>query len=126
MNEEQQPPGQPGDTPAPAPAPPPASGQVPAPAPESASGKSVTALVLGIVGIVLCTPVAIAAWIVGHQERTDISAGRSPQAGLGMATAGWILGIIGTALLLLLFIGLLVYFAFFAALLGSTGGLENL
>lgn len=79
-------------------------GMVPAPqAPSSATW----ALVLGIVGFVLCPLLAsIPAWIIGAQARQE--AGRLPgQPGHGMATAGMVLGIIATviwSLLLLLFL----------------------
>lgn len=89
----------------PPPSPPPASGQ--------ASSRATLALILGIVGIVLCPPVAVAAWIIGVQERRAIAAGQSPQAGQGMATAGWVMGIIGTIILIL--IVLIVGFAIAAA-----------
>jgi len=91
--------------------------------PEKASGKSVTAMILGIVGIVLCQPVGIAAWIIGHQERKEIAAGKSPAAGQGMATAGWIMGIIGTAMLVL---GLLILILVFTTIgFGVFSGLES-
>jgi len=76
----------------------------PAPPPSQpkagASGLAITSLILGIVGLLCCglLPASIAAWITGHIERKNIKAGRSSQAGQGISTAGWILGIIGTVL----------------------------
>ncbi len=69
-------------------------------APESASTQAIIALVLGIVGL-FCNPFGIAAWIIGQKERNAIKRGESPEAGMGLATAGWILGIIDTVLLIL-------------------------
>ena len=80
------------------------------PAPESASSQAVIALVLGIVGLLFCQPIGIAAWIIGAKERKAIERGESPEAGMGLATAGWILGIIDTVLTILVFIGLIIFF----------------
>lgn len=44
---------------------------------------------------------AIPAWILGKAERQAIERGESPDSGRGMAEAGYILGIIGTVLLVL-------------------------
>ena len=80
------------------------------PAPETASSQAVIALVLGIVGFIFCQPIGIAAWIIGAKERKAIERGESPEAGMGLATAGWILGIIDTVLTIL---GVLAAIAFF-------------
>ena len=71
------------------------------PTPQKASSQAVTALVLGIVGIVCCQLCAPVAWYMGGQELKAVREGRSPMAGEGMAKAGQILGIIGTILLVL-------------------------
>ncbi|HDZ86461.1 hypothetical protein LCGC14_1750480 [marine sediment metagenome] len=78
---------------------------------QSASGLAVASLVLGIIGIImicccyyLAGPLGIVAWVLGQIERNNIKRGESPQAGMGMATAGWILGIITTALFALFLI----------------------
>jgi hypothetical protein len=68
---------------------------------EKASSQAITALVLGIVGFLCCQLAAPVAWYLGTQELRAINEGRSPRAGQGMATAGKILGIIGTALFVL-------------------------
>ncbi|HDZ86460.1 hypothetical protein LCGC14_1750490 [marine sediment metagenome] len=81
------------------------------PAPESASTQAITALILGIVGLVFCQLIGIAAWIIGAKERNAIKRGESPEAGMGLATAGWILGIIDTALIVIfLFVGIVIAF----------------
>jgi hypothetical protein len=71
------------------------------PTQQKASSQAVTALVLGIVGIVCCSFCAPVAWYMGGQEIKAIQEGRSPAAGEGMAKAGQILGIIGSILLVL-------------------------
>lgn len=69
--------------------------------------KATTALILGIVAVaggfmcilpVLLSPVA---WILGAQARKEIRAAPQQWGGEGRATAGMVLGIIGTALLVL-------------------------
>jgi hypothetical protein len=83
----------------------------PAPVPHSqTSGKATAALVLGICGIIVfplvCSVLAI---IFGQQAKNDIA--RNPSiGGYGMAQAGFILGIIGTAF------GALLFLIFLAAL----------
>jgi mannose/fructose/N-acetylgalactosamine-specific phosphotransferase system component IIC len=91
------------------------------PAPASASKEAVTALVLGILGIVCCGLVAPVAWYLGQNELRAIRLGQASAAGEGMAMAGRILGMIGTALLILgLVVGLLwaLFFGGMAALQG--------
>ena len=68
---------------------------------QSSSGQATTALVLGIVGILCCQILGPVAWYLGYQEGQKIRAGQSPAAGEGFAKAGMILGIIGSALLVL-------------------------
>ncbi|HVF59431.1 MAG TPA: DUF4190 domain-containing protein [Thermoanaerobaculia bacterium] len=68
-------------------------------APDKPSSQAVTALVLGILSFVCCQILGPVAWYLGNQEQRSIREGRSPAAGQGFATAGVILGIIGTVLL---------------------------
>jgi hypothetical protein len=79
------------------------------PAQQKASSQAVTALVLGIVGIVCCALCAPVAWYMGGQELKAIQEGRSPLAGQGMAKAGQILGIIGTILMVLWFLWIIFF-----------------
>ena len=91
------------------------------PASPSASREAVTAMVLGILGIVCCGFVAPVAWYLGQNELRAIREGRASAAGEGMAMAGRILGMIGTGLLILgLVVGLLwaLFFGGIAALQG--------
>jgi hypothetical protein len=70
------------------------------PAPESKpSSRATTALVLGILGFVCCQLCAPFAWYTGSQELKAIKSGQSPAAGQGFATAGMVLGVIGSILL---------------------------
>jgi len=80
------------------------------PAPRQSSSDAVTALVLGILGLVMCGPfTAIPAIIVGRKATREIDASGGQLEGRGMAQAGYVLGIVGTvlgalALLLVLFL----------------------
>lgn len=67
--------------------------------------QATTALVLGILGIVICGILAPFAWNIGNKELAAIDAGRRPPENRGTANAGKILGIVGTVLLA---IGLIV------------------
>ena len=64
--------------------------------------QATTALVLGIVGIVVCagllSPVA---WWIGKKAVDEIDASQGRLGGRGAAQAGFILGIIGTCILAL-------------------------
>lgn len=69
---------------------------------QSASNQAITALVLGILGIVCsCGPLAIIAWYLGNQEIKAVREGRSPVAGEGLAKVAKVLGILGTVLFVL-------------------------
>ena len=68
-------------------------------APDKPSSQAVTALVLGILSVVCCQILGPVAWYLGNQEQRSIREGRSSAAGQGFATAGVILGIIGTVFL---------------------------
>jgi hypothetical protein len=67
-----------------------------------ASGRSIAALVLGIVSLVMCClPTGIVGIVLGKQELNAISEGRAPQAGETMAKVGFYLSILATGLSLL-------------------------
>ena len=69
-------------------------------APPPNSGKAVTALVLGILGIVVCQVLGVAAIIVGKQANDEIAASGGRLGGDGLAKAGIILGWVAVALLI--------------------------
>jgi hypothetical protein len=75
-------------------------------------------LVLGILGLVICAPLGIAAWVMGAGDLKEMDAGTMDPSGRGATQAGKICGIIGTILLIL---GLIIFaiaftFGFAAAL----------
>lgn len=64
-----------------------------------ASSQAIWALILGILGLIMCGLLAPFAWWLGASELRRIRLGFAPEDGYGLAFAGMILGIIGTALL---------------------------
>ncbi len=66
-------------------------------------------LVLGILGLVVCQPIGIAAWIMGSGDLKQIDAGQMDPSGRGLTNAGKICGIVATILLVLsVVVGLLL------------------
>jgi hypothetical protein len=71
-------------------------------------------LVLGILSLVICQPLGIAAWIMGSNDMKEMDAGTMDPSGRGLTQAGKICGIVALVLLgiaiiiaVLLMIGLL-------------------
>jgi hypothetical protein len=71
---------------------------VPAQSPYPEPSQATTILVLGILSIVCCGLLGIAAWIMGNNELKAIDEGRRPPENRGNANAGRICGIVGVAL----------------------------
>ena len=82
--------------------------------------QATTALVLGIVGLFF-TIVAPFAWKFGHDELKAIDEGRRPPDGHGLATAGRILGIIGTVFLVLGVVAAILVLALVVPVSQTTG-----
>ena len=71
--------------------------------------KATTSLVLGILGMVVCGLIAPFAWRIGKRTLDEIDGSHGQLGGRGTAQAGYVLGIIGTVVLLLgLLAGLLL------------------
>lgn len=70
-----------------------------APAPGSTNKKATWALVTGILGVLCCGPLGIVAIILGRNAEQEIRV--SGEGGAGMAKAGFILGIVALAFLVL-------------------------
>jgi hypothetical protein len=84
----------------------PVGGYAPAP---GASGRAITALILGVASFCCCNLLGPVAWFLGMAERKAIREGQSPAAGDGFALGGMILGIIGTILLVLGMIAVVIW-----------------
>jgi hypothetical protein len=92
------------------PPPPPQAGYAPQPGYGQTPPSGTTALVLGLLGLLLCSILAPFAWASGARARREAQAMGLPPD--GSATAGWVMGIIGTILLIL---GVVILFVMLAA-----------
>lgn len=61
--------------------------------------RATTAMVLGILGLVVCGICAPFAWSIGGKAVKEIEASGGAYGGRGQAQAGYIMGIIGTILM---------------------------
>jgi hypothetical protein len=67
-------------------------------------------LVLGILGLIVCAPLGIVAWIMGGNDLKEMDAGTMDPSGRGNTQAGKICGMIATILMIVGFvIGFLVF-----------------
>jgi len=78
----------------------PAGGYAPTYAPPNDS-QATTALVLGILSVVCCSILGPVAIFIGNASRRRIQASGGTLGGSGLATAGFVLGIIGTVFLVI-------------------------
>src|SRR5215203_5403325 len=63
--------------------------------------QATLALILGILGLAVCPFVGIAALLIGNKARKQIDAAPGQFTGRGMATAGFVLGVVSVALIVL-------------------------
>lgn len=91
-----------------------------APVPGRKADGAVAALILGIVGIVLCQILAPFAWAMGSKAQRLVDASGGTLGGRGEATAGKILGIIGTVFLIVWIVVLIAIVALGTSI--DTGG----
>ncbi len=66
-------------------------------------------LVLGILGLVVCQPIGIAAWVMGNGDLKKMAAGQMDPEGMSLTKAGKICGMIAV-ILAIVAIGLVVIF----------------
>jgi uncharacterized membrane protein YjgN (DUF898 family) len=83
--------------------PPPPPGQQPMPPQDHP--RATLSLVLGILGILVCGIIAPFAWSIGKRTLAEIDESGGRLGGRGMAQVGYVLGLVGTILLV---IGVLV------------------
>ena len=66
-------------------------------------------LVLGILGLIVCGPLGIAAWVMGNNDLQEMNAGLMDPSGRGNTQAGKICGMIATILMAIGFVvGILI------------------
>jgi hypothetical protein len=106
--------------------PPPDPSSLPPPVPpQPTADRAVPALVLGIIGIVLCPICAPFAWSMGGKIEHEIDACAGALGGRGMATAARVLGIVGTVLLGVYVLVFVVWVVLVGLLFGSDWVLFN-
>ena len=82
--------------------------------------KATTSLVLGILGVVLCQVIAPFAWSIGKKTLNEIDASNGMMGGRGSAQAGYVLGIVGSVLLILGVVFFVIWLIFAIALIGGS------
>jgi len=73
--------------------------------------RAALVLVLGILSLIVCAPLGIAAWIMGGNDLSAMRSGKMDPSGESLTTAGRNLGIIGTVLFGLGVVAACVWFA---------------
>jgi hypothetical protein len=71
-------------------------------------------LALGIIGLVVCHPLGIAAWIMGKNDLAEMDRGYMDSSGRDLTKAGQILGIVATALMIFQLVIVFIYLCFIA------------
>ena len=74
-------------------------------------------LVLGILGLVICGPLGIAAWVMGSGDLKEMNAGTMDPGGRSLTNAGKICGMIASILTI---IGVVILIVVFALGMGAT------
>ena len=73
-------------------------------------------LALGILGLVSCQVLGVAAWIMGADDIKEMRAGRMDPSGEGLTQAGYALGMVSTILLAVGLASMLLFMLFFAVM----------
>jgi hypothetical protein len=79
--------------------------------PQPQASGAVLSLVLGILSIVMCPLCGPFAWVMGRKAEQEARESAGRLSGGGVATAGKILGIIGSVFLVLMILAFVVLFA---------------
>ncbi|MCR1781582.1 DUF4190 domain-containing protein [Nocardioides carbamazepini] len=79
--------------------------------------QGTTILILGILGLVCCGPLGIAAWVMGNKAIQEIDANPSAYTNRGTINAGRICGMIASILMV---VGIVVYGIIFVVALGNS------
>lgn len=83
--------------------------------------KGTTILVLGILSLVCCSPLGIAAWVMGNKAIQEIDSSPGRYSNRQLVQIGRILGIVGVVLLVLS----LVWIIFFGGLAAFTASTDS-
>jgi hypothetical protein len=88
---------------------------------ELAPHRGVLVLVFGIIGLTVCGPLGVAAWIMGRSDLKSIDAGVMDPTGRGLTMAGMVCGIIASILLIISLCFVVLWFLFIIVAVGSGG-----
>ncbi|MEQ6901705.1 DUF4190 domain-containing protein [Nocardioides sp. YIM 152588] len=83
--------------------------------------QGTTILILGILSLVCCGPLGIAAWVMGNKAIKEIDASGQAYSNRGMVQAGRICGIIAVALMVVAIVFYIILFAVAGSFEVSTG-----
>ena len=81
-------------------------------------------LALGILSMIVCAPLGIVAILMGRGDLAEIDAGQRDPEGRTSTQAGYICGIFGKILLVLLIAGVVLFVGFFGLLAGGVGTMQ--
>ena len=84
--------------------------------------QTTTVLLLGILGFAVCQVVSPFAWIIGRRALTEIDASGGRWGGRTMVQIGYILGIVGSCILILGVVGGLAYLVVVIAVIAGSAG----
>jgi ABC-type Fe3+ transport system permease subunit len=79
--------------------------------PAPTHGSATTALVLGILSLVVCSPLGIPAYIIGRRAEREVKMSQGQLSGDGLAKAGWIMGLIAMILMVIAVLLIILLFA---------------
>ncbi|HEY3788505.1 MAG TPA: hypothetical protein VGL71_06600, partial [Urbifossiella sp.] len=80
--------------------------------------RGTTILVLGILSLVMCAPLGIAAWVMGNNDLAAMRRGEMDREGEGTTQAGRICGMISSILMMA---GCVIYALVFALMMVTAG-----
>ncbi len=83
--------------------------------------RGVLVLVLGIIGLVTCPVLGIAAWLMGANDLKAMDEGRMDPEGRQLTLAGKVLGIVATVLLAVQFLLLAFYLVVVGVVVAAKG-----
>jgi len=83
---------------------------------DTAPHRGTLILVLGILGLVVCGPLGIGAWVMGNNDMREIRAGRMDPEGESLTNIGRILGMVATIFCILGLCMFVVWIVFFVAM----------
>ncbi len=82
--------------------------------------QATTVLILGILGIAVCQVLAPFAWVMGKRVRDEIDGSGGRIGGRSQVQIGYVLGLVGSILLILTVVGVVLYIVVIFAVIGTS------